>query len=102
MITRRPWRGRWQAALAALLGGLLLVLAGCGRGEIAGATRAGATPTSMPSPVAQHVPWPDDGATDHPIASTGCGLASPVAPGVSAQQSVAVNPAADEAAHSEG
>lgn len=90
---------RRPVSLAALLCGILLLLAACGDGA-AGSSHSTATPTSTPTPdqalSAQHVAWPDDGATDRPVASTGCGLAPPVAPGVTAQQSVAVNPAAAE------
>jgi hypothetical protein len=33
--------------------------------------------------------WPNDGATDYSIVSTGCGQADPVSPGATAEQSVA-------------
>jgi hypothetical protein len=48
-------------------------------------------PLSTPTPA-----WPDDGAVDHPIASTGCGKTSAVTPGTTARETVVVNPATDE------
>jgi polyhydroxybutyrate depolymerase len=76
---------------AALLCGVLLA---------SGSTRAApshpisaqtGTPTATPA-------WPNDGATDHPVASTGCGRAPPVILGATTEQSVAVNPATNDGA----
>jgi polyhydroxybutyrate depolymerase len=49
------------------------------------------TPTLTPAPA-----WPNDGAVDHPVASTGCGKPSAVTPGTTAEQTMAVDPATDE------
>jgi polyhydroxybutyrate depolymerase len=49
------------------------------------------TPTATPA-------WPNDGATDHPVTSNGCGQAPPVTLGATAEQSVAVNRATNEGA----
>jgi polyhydroxybutyrate depolymerase len=49
------------------------------------------------APEATPVPaWPNDGAIDSPMSSTGCGLAAPVTPGTTAKQSFAVSPATNE------
>lgn len=72
----------------------LLVACGAqstGAARLAGHPAAAAFTTTTPTPA-----WPNDDATDHPVASTGCGLASSVTPGTTAKQSVAVNPATDE------
>lgn len=97
MMARAAGPSRHPTMFAALLCDMLLLLTvACGCGETAAPVRSGTTPssTSVQSPSTQHVAWPDDGATDRPVAAAGCGLAPPVAPGASAQQSVAVNPAA--------
>ncbi|MFI5271869.1 MAG: alpha/beta hydrolase family esterase [Ktedonobacterales bacterium] len=87
MHGREGARLRSAALVAALLicGALL-----AGGGDHAFVHAAPARALSTPPPVA----WPDDGAIDHPVASTGCARPAPVAPGVSAEQSVAIAPAA--------
>lgn len=85
--------GRPRLARLALLLGCLLLLDACGSVSVAPPRP---TATVARTPAVQGVSWPDDGATDAPVASTGCGQTPPVAPGSSAEQSVAVNPAASE------
>lgn len=48
-------------------------------------------PAKAPPPT-----WPNDGAIDHPVASTGCAAMSPVQPGMTAKQTIAVNPTTNE------
>lgn len=91
----RPSRPRgWLAAgmIAVLLGVTLLAMIGSARPVIAVAAEATtATPTSTPTALSPR--WPDDGATDHPIPSTGCNLPPIAAPGKTSEESLTVNPA---------
>ncbi len=73
-----------------LLFGVVLLMSGGRSGRLLPA-RALAAPAATPTPA-----WPNDGAVDHPVASAGCGLASPVSPGTTEKQSVAVNPDTNE------
>jgi polyhydroxybutyrate depolymerase len=92
-------RAAERRALALAPAALLLAVLALAGGSAAPTRRAGASAgraapaaaTATPTPA-----WPDDGATDQPVASTGCGAAPAVASGTTAEQSVAVNPATDE------
>ena len=94
----RPPRPRgWLAvcAPAALLCVTLLAMIGAARPVVAGmAGTATATPTSTPTALSPR--WPDDGATDHPISSTGCNLSPIAAAGKTSEESLAVNPATNQ------
>src|SRR5579864_3525483 len=48
-------------------------------------------PRATPAPA-----WPNDGAVDAPVHSTGCGQAPATAPGTTGHETLAVNPATDE------
>ena len=98
----RPRRaGHLPLVLASVVLGCGTLLTTCGgatggtgvTSEIRLALRQAAPVAATPSPTPS---WPHDGARDTPVTSTGCGQASPVAPGTTAQMSVAVNPATDE------
>src|SRR5579872_3664162 len=93
-MRRDPFR-RLIALMPCALLVVLLLTRGDGRIDLGtSAYRSAslaATATPLPAPA-----WPDDGATDHPIPSTGCGLTTPVTPGTTAEQSVTVPPATNE------
>jgi polyhydroxybutyrate depolymerase len=93
------------AALAVLICGLYgaaLVAASRSGGLVALAAHVGAYAGSRraPSPTAAPVPgapaWPNDGAVDAPVASSGCGQPPPAPRGATTKQSFAVNPATNE------
>ena len=92
----RPSRLRGLLAACtscALLCVTLLVAIGPARPADASASVA-ATTTPAPRPSSPR--WPDDGATDHPIASTGCKLPPTATPGKTSEESLAVNPATNQ------
>ncbi|HKS70270.1 MAG TPA: hypothetical protein VJQ45_07610, partial [Ktedonobacterales bacterium] len=88
MMAKAGGPRRQAASLAALLlCGIVLLTAACGHAGTTAAARSGATPSleQTQAPAAQRAGWPDDGAADHRIASTGCGHTPPVAPGSTSQ-----------------
>lgn len=95
MPNMRPSRPRgWLAVCVsiALLCVTLLATSGATQPVVAGAVAtATPVPTSPTSPR-----WPDDGATDHPIPSTGCNLPPIATPGKTSEESLAVNPATNQ------
>lgn len=101
----QPTPNRLPLALAALLVIMLLVvmsrIAGCRQTPVQGADRLarGAAPVvaaATDTPAGARPGWPDDGARNMPVPSSGCGQTPPVAPGATGKQTVAVNPATDE------
>ena len=72
---------------------LLVALARCCAAELTVPRPITRTVTriTMPPPA-----WPNDGAVDHPVASTGCGKAPATVPGTTGRETVTVNPATDE------
>ncbi|HLJ80745.1 MAG TPA: PHB depolymerase family esterase, partial [Ktedonobacterales bacterium] len=93
-MRRYPFR-RLIALMPCALLVVLLLTRGDGRIDLGTSAYRSASlaPTATPLPAPA---WPDDGATDHPIPSTGCGLTTPVTPGTTAEQSVTVPPATNE------
>ena len=79
-----------QLLAAQLLAAQLLARAGSAAPAYRPAPLAPAT-TLTPTPA-----WPNDGASDYPIPSAGCGLAAPVASATTAMQSIPVSPATNE------
>src|SRR5690348_15700158 len=60
------------------------------------ARAASATATPAAAPASSSPRWPDDGATDHPIPSTGCTITPAATPGKTSEESLAVNPATNQ------
>ncbi|MEO6890988.1 MAG: PHB depolymerase family esterase, partial [Ktedonobacteraceae bacterium] len=84
-------RGVYEAVwLTALLGSLLL--AGCTTTPAAQSPQAGSTPSWTPPSQSQINYEP----INRPLSTTGCGLASPIAPGRSAGVTIASHPAVSE------
>jgi polyhydroxybutyrate depolymerase len=91
---RQPasWKRLPAAVRAALvLGGLVLV--GCGSAPPPNVQRA---PSATLPPSVTPQPYPT--ATNHPVATTGCGQASPVTPGTTANQTIPAFPAVSHGA----
>ena len=74
-----------------LLSAMLALCAGATGPRLASPDLSRAAPLATPTPA-----WPNDGAIDHSVVSTGCGQAVQVAPGTTAEQSLAVNPATND------
>ena len=94
---RSSRRRRFLLACAplALLGVVLLATIGPASAASAVATT---TPTAAPTSAtsAASPRWPDDGATDHLIPSTGCTITPAATPGKTSEESLAVNPATNQ------
>jgi polyhydroxybutyrate depolymerase len=82
----------WLAGIVVVAALCCLLLAGCAPLG-ASVTRTAATPTTRAT---SH---PPAGPLDHSVATTGCGRAAPVAPGSSGDQTLAVDPASSNGAH---
>ncbi len=91
---RRP-SGRRALLMVAVVVALWALLRG--DGNVAAQLAAPAAHSRLTLAKATPVPaWPNDGAVNRAVASSGCGQAPATTPGTTGKESVAVNPATDE------